>query len=151
MPSDLREVMEKNPVLFTTATNDGAFWPAPLTAKHEFGCYEKTIEGLSEDAKAHAFVQFSESACFEDHDRSPFPDGGHNCPMKKLDGGFPENPWVLTAAKLYTHMNGSEDSVCYNMMFGNETFSLQNSVSVEKHDIAEAKKLDFNEKVEIIQ
>jgi len=135
MPSDLREVMEKNPVLFTTATNDGAFWPAPHTAEHEWGCYEKTIDGLSEDAKKHAFLQFSEAACTEDNDRKPFPDGGHNCPMKKLDGGAPESPWVLTAIKLYTHMDGSEDSMCYKMMFGNETSSIVNSKDIEKFDL----------------
>jgi hypothetical protein len=44
MPSDLNDVMKKNPMLFTTATNDGAFWPAPLTAKHEHGCFMKSLD-----------------------------------------------------------------------------------------------------------
>ena len=52
--------------------------------------------------------------------------------MKKLNGGRPENPWVLTAAKLYTHMDGATDSKCYEMMWGNEADSLQNSTDVEK-------------------
>ena len=56
MPADLAEVMEKNPVLFTTATNDGAFWPAPYTAKFEKGCYEKTLPLLTKDVKPHSFV-----------------------------------------------------------------------------------------------
>jgi len=58
MPDDLAEVMGKNPVLFTTATNDGAFWPAPYTAKFEHGCYEKTLAALKpeNDVKPHVFV-----------------------------------------------------------------------------------------------
>lgn len=44
MPSDLNDVMKKNPVLFTTATNDGAFWPAPYTAEHEHGCFMKSLD-----------------------------------------------------------------------------------------------------------
>lgn len=110
MPSDLAEVMEKNPVLFTTATNDGAFWPAPYTAEHEHGCYLKTLDALKKDVKPHSFIQLNAKVCAEDHDRAPFPDGGHNCPMKKLNGGGPESPWVLYGMKLYTHMNGNEDS-----------------------------------------
>jgi hypothetical protein len=137
MPSDLAEVMEKNPVLFTTAHNDGAFWPAPYTAEHEHGCYEKTLAALdkTKDVKPHSFLQFTAAACAEDNDRKPFPDGGHNCPMKKLDGGRPENPWVLNAMKLYTHMEGSEDSMCYKIMYGNETTSMRNSKDIEIHDI----------------
>jgi len=148
MPADLAEVMEKNPVLFTTATNDGAFWPAPYTAYHEYGCYNKTLALVSENAKPHSFVEFSKEACAEDNDRKPFPDGGHNCPMKKLDGGRPENPWVLHHIKLYTHMNGSQDSKCWNLIYGNDTNSLRNSKDVEISTIRvpaqkEEVKLDF--------
>ena len=56
MPKNLAAVMDKNPVLFTTATNDGAFWPAPLTAEHEYGCFNKTLEDISSSAKDHTFV-----------------------------------------------------------------------------------------------
>lgn len=118
-------------MLFTTATNDGAFWPAPQTAKHEYGCFEA---GVSDSAQA-AFVQFTKAACIEDNDRKPFPDGGHNCPMKKLDGGRPENWWVLTAIKLYAQQGGSNQSKCYNQLWGNDANSLRNSSDVEKFDI----------------
>jgi hypothetical protein len=140
MPHHLAEVMEKNPVLFTTATNDGAFWPAPYTSVHEYGCYKKSLAALTKDVKPHSFIQFSEAACTEDNDRKPFPDGGHNCPMKKLEGGKPETPWVLNAIKLYTHMEGSEDSMCYKIMYGNETNSMRNSKDIEKFDIHEPTK-----------
>ena len=52
--------------------------------------------------------------------------------MKQKDGGRPENVWVLTAAKLYTHMDGAADSKCYEMMWGDATDSLQNSTDIEK-------------------
>jgi len=55
--------------------------------------------------------------------------------MKKLDGGRPENPWVLNAIKLFAHMDGSEDSMCWKVMYGNDTTSLRNSGDVEKFDI----------------
>ena len=35
----LNEITTTHPVLFTTATNDGAFWPSPYTAPHEYGCW----------------------------------------------------------------------------------------------------------------
>merc|ERR1711974_439602 len=87
MKGDLREVSQRHPVLFTTATNDGAFLPAPLTAKHELGCFNGAMSGASSDAKA-VFAQFSAAACNNDGDREPqWSDGGHNCPMKRLYGG----------------------------------------------------------------
>jgi len=55
--------------------------------------------------------------------------------MKKLDGGRPETPFVLTAWKLYTHMNGDKNSMCYKMMYGNETSSLRNSKDVDHFEI----------------
>jgi dienelactone hydrolase len=97
LKKDLNTLTANLPMLFTTATNDGAFWPAPQTAKHEYGCFEA---GVNENAQA-AFVQFSADACKEDDDRKPFPDGGHNCPLKKIDAGRPEMWWVLTMLKLY--------------------------------------------------
>jgi hypothetical protein len=60
--------------------------------------------------------------------------------MKKLDGGKPETPWVLNAVKLYTHMEGSEDSIYYKIMCGNETNSMRNSKGIEKFDIHEPTK-----------
>ena len=66
--------------------------------------------------------------------------------MKKLDGGAPESPWVLTAIKLYTHMDGNEDSMCYKMIFGNETSSIMNSKDIEKFDLnSRGKDLEFEE------
>lgn len=97
LKKDLNTLTANLPMLFTTATNDGAFWPAPKTAQHEYGCFEA---GVNENAQA-AFVQFSTEACKEDDDRKPFPDGGHNCPLKKIDAGRPEMWWVLKMLKLY--------------------------------------------------
>jgi hypothetical protein len=78
MPKELEAVTKVHPVFFTTAHNDGAFWPAPQTAAHEYGCWKKSMA----DDSVSVFVEFSKDACIEDHDREPFPDGGHNCPMK---------------------------------------------------------------------
>ena len=53
------------------------------------------------DDSVSAFIQFSSDVCEEDNARDPYPDGGHNCPMKIPEGGKPEMPWVLVAMKLY--------------------------------------------------
>lgn len=120
MAHDLSAVSIDHPVLFTTATNDGAFWPAPMTAKHELGCFKDSMI----DGSVAAFAQFSADACTKDGAREPFPDGGHNCPMKFADGGRPETWWVLTAFKLYAQLDGDKGSKCYSMLWGNETDSL---------------------------
>ena len=65
MQSDLKEVSIDHPVLFTTATNDSAFWPKPLTAKHEMGCFNGAID----DHSVMIFAQFSADACNDDGDR----------------------------------------------------------------------------------
>ena len=70
------------------------------------------------DASVSAFIQFSTAACTEDHARDPFPDGGHNCPMKTEDGGKPEDPWVLVALKLYAQQGGSMDTKCFSLLWG---------------------------------
>ena len=128
MPKDLTDVTKRHPVLFTTATNDSAFWPKPLTAKHELGCFNSAVD----EGSTAVFAQFTADVCEDDGDRQPIcPDAGHNCPMKSKDGGRPENVWVLTAIKLYTHMDGAKDSKCYSMLWGNESDSLQNSSDVE--------------------
>lgn len=122
-------MLSKNPVLFTTAKNDGAFLPAPLTASHEYDCFADSVKkGVSYPA---AFVEFTEEACVEDHDRDPYPDGGHNCPMKFANGGGPETPWVLTAIKLYAQKGGSDTSECYRMLWGDDSDSLKNSETAE--------------------
>ena len=64
----------KSPMLFTTATNDGAFWPAPHTAEHELGCFNKARAGeqsipprsFSKLSGPVAFVQVAAKACAED-------------------------------------------------------------------------------------
>ena len=105
---DLLEVTKKNPVFFMTAPNDGA----PLTAKHELGCFNGSID---EESTA-IFAEFNKESGAED---------------KPNNGGWPENAWVLAAAKLYTHMEGAEDSKCYSLIWGNETDSLRNSPDLE--------------------
>ena len=89
------------------------------------------------DESVSAFIEFSKEACTEDHDRDPFPDGGHNCPMRKLDGGAPENPWVLVALKLYAQQDGTLDSKCYDLLWGSNVDSLRNSPWIEQVDLRE--------------
>jgi len=115
MPEDLATINQHLPFIHTTATNDGAFWPAPATAKHEYGCFNKTMAKLpSPPPNANLFVQFSTAACTDDGKRKPFKDNGHDCPFKDNV----ETPWFTTAVKLYAHHNGSSHTVCSNMLFG---------------------------------
>lgn len=91
MKSDLKEVSSKFPIILTTATNDSAFWPAPYTAKFEYGCWKGGINGVS------AFLEFGSDICSDDGTSKPWNNSGHNCPMK-INA---ETPWFLTAIKLY--------------------------------------------------
>jgi len=125
LKEDLTKVNDHVPVLFTTATNDGAFWPAPQTAKHELGCYSGSNLG---QGKPTAFIQFSAAACTEDHKHDPFTDSGHNCPFKVP---APETPWVLTALKLYAQFDGNASTQCSQLLWGNGTSSLSNDSNVE--------------------
>ena len=122
MKSTLEKVQQKFPVFFTTATNDGAFWPAPLTAKHELGCFNGAVKNGTNPA---TFIQFSADACNEDGAAAPFTDSGHNCPFKTNV----ETPWVLAMMKAYAHFDGSMETKCAKMIFGNTT----NSVAQSKH------------------
>lgn len=129
MPDDFKTASSKMPVLLTTATNDGAFWPAPNTAVHEFGCYNKSV---TEEAHT-AFVQFSADACADDgtggrYDRK-WSTGGHDCPMKKAS---PETQWVLVASKLYGQLEGMSSSHCYSMLWGGGKTSIGTDSAVEK-------------------
>ena len=134
MPNTLKDITLKHPVFFTTAHNDGAFWPAPETAKHEYGCWQKSMD---DEESVSAFVSWSDAVCTEDHDREPFPDGGHNCPMKTKDGGKPEMPWVLVALKLYAQQDGSMDSKCYGLLWGDADDSLKKSPWADITDFRE--------------
>eukprot|EP00854_Cymbomonas_tetramitiformis_P015250 gene15250-18037_t len=97
METDLREANLKFPMVFMTATNDGAFWPAPQTAEHELGCFKgANVTGPI------AFVQYTTDSCKEDHARDPYADEGHTCAFKIA----PETPWVTTAIKLYGQQDG---------------------------------------------
>eukprot|EP00455_Lapot_gusevi_P022758 TRINITY_DN2370_c0_g2_i1.p1 TRINITY_DN2370_c0_g2~~TRINITY_DN2370_c0_g2_i1.p1 ORF type:complete len:331 (-),score=54.87 TRINITY_DN2370_c0_g2_i1:25-1017(-) len=121
MPADLSTVTSRYPTLFTTATNDAAFWPAPYTAVHELGCFKKGVNGTS------IFAQFNTASCGEDGALGPFSDGGHNCALKNA----PESGWVLVAMKLYTQQQGNPNSVCYQRLWGQADFSLQHDRNVE--------------------
>lgn len=125
LKSDLGKANQKLPILFTTATNDGAFWPAPHTAEHELGCFKGGFNGSA------AFVQFSQAACTEDHKHSPFTDSGHNCPFK----ADVETPWVTRMLKLYLQQGGSPQSKCYDAIWGTSIGSLRNSSTVELSSI----------------
>jgi len=108
------------PVFLTTATNDGAFWPAPHTAEHEYGCFKKSVGDDTEwGGKPALFAQWNSDACAEDGEREPVvKDGGHNCPMKRVDGGLPEMSLLLKVVKLYGQMGGDEESDCYRGVYG---------------------------------
>lgn len=131
MPADFEDAASKMPMLLTTATNDGAFWPAPYTAEHELGCFNKSTERRS--AGGTAFAQFSEAACQDDgtggrYDRK-WSTGGHDCPMRQQS---PETAWVLTAAKLYAQLGGNTSSKCYGLLWGTGNDSLKSKGDVEK-------------------
>jgi dienelactone hydrolase len=128
MPSDFKEAAGKMPLVLTTATNDGAFWPAPHTAEHEYGCYNQSVGGSS---KGTAFVQFSQAACEDDgtggrYDRH-WSTGGHDCPMKQVSV---ETRWVLTAAKLYAQLGGDSSSHCHKMLWGMDSDSIVKDTAV---------------------
>jgi hypothetical protein len=115
MPNDLSKTAREFPVLFTTATNDGAFWPKPMTAEHEYGCFDKAtaaLENQSNVSVSATFVEFGSSVCMNDGGRNPFDDSGHNCPFKT---GV-ETPWVLTFMKYYAMHGGNLSTQCFQMI-----------------------------------
>jgi len=126
MKSDLLEVATAFPTILTTATNDGAFWPAPQTAAHEFGCFTGAIPTESV-TKPATYVEFKNTSCLNDGEGA-FDDSGHDCPFKN---GV-EAPWILTAAKLYAQQDGNVDSTCAAMLYGTGITSLPADAAVEK-------------------
>jgi len=133
MPADFKEASRSMPIVLTTATNDGAFWPAPYTAPHEYGCYNQSLDASS---KGTAFAQFSAKVCQDDgtggrYDRH-WSTGGHDCPMRVVS---PETEWVLVAAKLYAHLGGDTASQCHKMLWGTDSDSLQKDTALEKFKI----------------
>lgn len=142
MPSDFTTATAKMPVLLTTATNDGAFWPAPHTAEHELGCFHKATDDSASKAST-AFAQFNATACADDgkggrYDRK-WSNGGHDCPMKEHSV---ETVWVLVAAKLYAQLDGDASSQCHAMLWGSQPNSLQKDPAVEKYVINAPKGAD---------
>lgn len=132
MPADFTTAAAKMPLMLTTATNDGAFWPAPETAKHELGCFHKSTD-KSPSKTGTAFAQFSADACAEDgkggrYDRK-WTTGGHDCPMKNPSV---ETRWVLVAAKLYGQLGGNSSSQCHAMLWGEAAGSLRKDSAVEQ-------------------
>lgn len=132
MPADFQDVSSKVPVILSTATNDGAFWPAPYTAEHEFGCFNKSTD-QSPTKDSTAYVQFKESVCLDDGKGGRYgrhwSNGGHDCPMLS---DSPETPWVLTAAKLYAQLGGDSGSKCHSLLWGDSDSSLQKDPNTEK-------------------
>ena len=99
---------------YHTASNDAAFWPSPMTAAHELGCFHGALDAHSDQLPFPAtFIEFSKSACLNDQSRMPFDDSGHNCPFKN---GV-ETPWVLTWAKQYAQQGGDPGSQCARLMY----------------------------------
>lgn len=123
MPIDFHHTLQISPILHTTATNDAAFWPAPHTAEHELGCFEKSTT-INETHHPATFIQFSATAC-KDEPYGPWNAGGHNCPFKKNV----EAPWVVVAAKLYTYEKGDQSSACAALLYGG---GLEKDTNVER-------------------
>jgi len=126
---DLLNVATHKPLMFTTATNDNAFWPAPATAKHELGCFNEALGGHEDDVMLAAFLQFSTKACAQDGAHAPFDDGGHDCSFKT---GV-ETPWMLTAMKWHAQQNAAPTSNCARMLFGNHSRPDNSSMSLDNH------------------
>ncbi len=130
---DLQAVASSHPVIFTTAKNDGAFWPAPLTSKFEYGCFEKavgTTDEPDENIFPIVFSSYDEDVCAEDGEREPtVKDGGHNCPMKNAGAEF---ELAIAAFKLYAQLGGDANTKCYNMIYGSsdESLSMANTTDV---------------------
>lgn len=135
MPSDLAHITARMPVLLTTATNDGAFWPAPYTAEHEEGCFNKSTAGsLAMSSQGTVFAQFSAAVCQDDGKGGRYnrkwSDGGHDCPMGEAS---PETQWVLIAAKLYAQFDGSASSACHAKLWGPGAAADMSKGGIEKH------------------
>jgi len=142
MPLDFKEASGNMPLVLTTATNDGAFWPAPSTALHEYGCYNKSLDSSS---KGTAFAQFLADVCQDDHTGERYDrhwsTGGHDCPMR-VDS--PETEWVLVAAKLYAQLDGDTSSHCHEMLWGVESDSLQKNLALEKFKVNAAQNMSVD-------
>jgi len=126
-PTDMEKANSMMPMLMTTATNDAAFWPSPMTAEHELGCFKEVTPGHL----GLAYAEFSNASCVEDGQRKAdgFPDGGHNCPLKIPS---PETPWAFAAIKLYTQLGGDASSKCYAKVWGDGEGSMQKSKTLQQ-------------------
>jgi len=131
---EFKELSLKHPVLLTTSTNDGAFWPVPYTALHEYGCWKNS---MMDGKSVSVFIQFNKDECTDDT-YTLASDGGHNCPLKTKNGGKPENPWVLVALKLYAQHGGSMNSMCHKLLWGDTDHSLSKSPWTDKIDFRKA-------------
>jgi dienelactone hydrolase len=118
----LATVALSHPVLVTTAENDSAF--GDDTPQNETSCFEGSMHP---DATA-IFVNWKAEMCLNDDAMEPIiNDSGHNCPTKILDGGKPENPWMLVAMKLYAQHDGDKSTRCHEYLWGTSESSLQTS------------------------
>jgi len=137
MPQDFKDVSRDHPMVLTTATNDGAFWPAPYTAEHEYGCYNQSLDSAT---KGTIFAQWSADVCQDDGTGGRFgrkwSTGGHDCPMRVHSV---ETPWVLAAAKLYGQLGGDSSSSCHAMLWGVGPDSLSKFKGAEHFEINVAK------------
>jgi len=136
MKQDLAHAMEKFPILFSTASNDGAFQPEPWTAKWEYGCYSGAWWEKKQRQFPSAFVQYSNKSCHvPGAPKLPkLIDGliGHGCPCLP---NSPETPWVLRHLKLYGQLQGKKDSKCFEMLWGHGQDSLRHAVTADKVDV----------------
>lgn len=134
MKKDLAHAMEKFPILMTTAQNDGAFQPAPWTAKWEYGCFSGAWWEKEQREFPSAFVQFSNKSCEIPIHLPKILDGlvGHGCPCLP---DSPETPWVLRHLKLYGMLKGNKASKCHEMLWGHGPDSLRHASTANKVDV----------------
>lgn len=119
----LHAISEKYPMLYTTATNDGAFWPAPGTANHEMGCFNGSkLEGPA------AFMQFTAEACKETNKSQPWAEEGHDCSFKPNV----DTPWVVRILKLYAQQDGDLKSQCASLLWNNGASGPKGDPNVDK-------------------
>jgi len=123
---DIDLVLQSTPFLLTTATNDGAFRPAPNTAEEELACFTGGIDLSSNTSTAAVFAQFTEESCLGGLGE----ENGHCCPLG--DWEDPQWPWVLRAMRLYAHQGGSLKTLCADVYLGNSAQSLRESRDIER-------------------
>lgn len=132
---DVDLLLQSTPFLLTTATNDGAFRPAPNTAAEELACFTGGMNLSSTTSTDAVFAQFTEESCLGGLGE----ENGHCCPLGDdweytLTGSNPDPqwPWVIRAMRLYAQQGGNLNTECADLYLGNGGQSLSESRDIER-------------------